>query len=110
MGKFLTVTFSPAMLMPGREANVEEISLDEAIEILGVGWQSAVGHEVTAQVLSALLGVPVPFARVNLALDHGDTIICVIPNFRAAEAREFTRAEVEGAGYRVFAVSVQDLR
>lgn len=107
---YLTVTFSPAMLKSGRSAEVEEIALDEAQEILTEStkpWESAVGHEVTAQVLTALLELPVPFARVNLSLDAGDEVICVIPSFRAAEAREFTREEVAAAGFRCFLVTVE---
>ncbi len=107
----LATTFSPAMLKPGRAAQVTECSLDEIGDALDVSpWESAVGHEVTAAVLSALLGRPVPFARANLALEDGDTLLCVIPNFRAAEAREFTRAEVESAGYRCFFVAVGEDR
>lgn len=108
--RFLATTFSPAMLKPGRGAEIEEISLSEARELCRNRWDSAVGHEVTAHVLTALLGFNVPFSRINLALDHGDSVVCVIPNFRAAEAREFTREEIEGAGYRCFLVSVNDLR
>ena len=108
--RYLTNTFSPAMLKPGREAKVEEISLEEVRELLGSHWTSAVSHEITAVVLSKLLGLHVPFARIALALDHGDTLLCVIPNFRAIEAREFTREEVESAGYRCFLVVVGDLR
>ena len=94
------------MLRPGRAAQVTEISLSELREELQSDWRSAVGHEVTAAVLSALLGCHVPFARVNVALDEGDTLWCVIPSFRATEAREFTRQEVEAAGYRCFEVLV----
>jgi hypothetical protein len=99
---FLTNTFSPAMLATGGGATVQEITLAQAREELSSSWESAVSHEVTAGVLSALLGLPVQFARVNLVLNPADRVVCIIPNFRASEAREFTREEVEGAGYRCF--------
>ena len=108
--KYLATTFSPAMLRPGRAAQVTEISLSELREGLQSNWRSAVGHEVTAGVLSALLGCHVPFARISVALDDGDTLWCVIPLFRATEAREFTREEVEAAGYRCFVVAVGEDR
>ena len=109
--EYLATTFSPAMLRPGRAAQVIELTLDELREGLASNdWQSAVGHEVTAAVLSALLGCHVPFARINVSLDEGDALWCVIPSFRAAEAREFTRQEVEAAGYRCFVVAVGEDR
>ena len=105
---YLTTTFSPAMLGKGINASVREISLVEAKKELGsTNWISAVGHEITAEILTVLLGCEVEFNRVNLSLAAGDEIICVIPSFRASEAREFTRDEVEAAGYRCFYIKTQ---
>lgn len=90
------------MLGAGMGATVQEITPHEALDELSRGYTSAVSHEVTASVLSALLGEKVAFARVNLTLTHLDRVVCIIPVFRATEAREFTREEVESAGYRCF--------
>ena len=106
---FLATTFSPAMLGTRVEASVKEISLAEVKERLG-DYVSAVGHEITADILTALLNREVEFNRVNLSLRPGDEIICVIPNFRASEAREFTREEVEAAGYRCFLIKTRKAR
>jgi len=105
MTTYLTNTFSPAMLGRGVEATVKEITLaevKEGIEVLN--WTSAVGHEITAGVLTSLLGYEVKFNRVNLTLKAWDVVLCIIPSFRASEAREFTREEVEAAGYRCFLI------
>lgn len=104
--EYLTTTFSPAMLKPGCIAYIEEVDL-EVVKTALPHLTSAVGHEVTAKILSALLEGEVPFNRVNLALDAWDEVYCVIPNFRASEAREFTREEVESAGFRCFHVLVR---
>lgn len=101
---YLTNTFSPAMLSRDGGATVQEINLAQAINEIANGYTSAISHEVTASVLSALIGQAVNFNRVNLNLNPGDRVVCIIPNFRASEAREFTLAEVEGAGYRCFLV------
>ena len=69
--------------------------------------KSAVGHELTAQVLGMLLEMPVAFNRESLELVPGDEVICVVPNFRASEAREFTRDEVLVAGFRAFRVEIE---
>jgi len=76
---------------------VEDISPD-AISI--------VSHEITAKILSFLLGRRVDFNRVNVVLQSGDELYCVIPNFRASEAREFTKKEIEDAGFRCWYVRI----
>jgi len=106
---FLATTFSPAMLGTRVEASVKEISLAEVKEELRLrNWVSAVSHEVTADILTVLLNREVEFNRVNLSLAAGDSVICVIPSFRASEAREFTREEVEAAGYRCFHIKTRE--
>lgn len=105
MAKYLAVTFSPAMLTPGASAVVEEAALAD-VQAASSELVSAVGHEVTAAILSALLGQEVAFNRVNLTLRPGDEVYCIIPRFRAEVAREFTREEVEAAGFRCFRIRV----
>lgn len=106
---YLTNTFSP-MMLSNREfimAIVERTILDAVKNELNLfEWTSAVSHEVTAKVLSVLLGKEVLFNRINLTLDYGDRVLCVIPKFRATESREFTEEEVRSAGYECFVVNV----
>lgn len=99
--RYLGNTFSP-MMMGEKLFVVEvcEINLDD----IPPNLTSVVSHEVTAKVLSVLLDESVVFNRVNLALKQDDVLYCVIPNFRATKAREFTKKEVEKAGYRCFMV------
>lgn len=63
---------------------------------------------MTAQIISVVLDTKVPFERKNISLNHGDVAHVIIPNFRASEAQEFTREEVEAAGFRCFLVRVFD--
>ena len=100
--RFLTNTFSPLMLKVGTRAEVRECTLAE----IPADIESAVGHEVTAKVISALLGQEVKFKRVNIALSAGDEVFCIAPNFRAEVAREFTKEEVEAAKFRCFHIAV----
>ena len=102
--RILATTFSPAMLRPGMEAKVSECPLKDVPE-----WaESAVGHEVTAKVISALLGRPVEFKRTTVELRDGAVLYCIVPTFRADVAREFTQEEVTAAGFRCFRVEVHD--
>jgi len=110
--KFIAVTFSPAMLNPAGislKAEVSELKGDLSAIVAGFtsgGFTSAIGHEVTSKILEAATGLKGLFNRANLALNRGDELLVIVPNFRANEAREFTRTEVLAAGWRVFHVEV----
>jgi hypothetical protein len=103
---YLTNTFSPMMLHKDSEAEVKEISLDSAKALLTDKlFSSAVGHEVTAKILTTLIGKEVECRRVNLEIIAG-RMVCIIPNFRAAVAREFSFKEIADAGYRCFFITI----
>jgi len=90
--RFLANTFSPMMLGEGTKAVIfRDIpdwlirrSIKEDIIV------SIVSHETTAKILSALFHKDIEFNRANVQLQPGDKLLCIIPNFRASEAREFT--------------------
>lgn len=102
--EYLGNTFSPMMLKEGEWAEVVEIDLTDLPRMEEA--TSVISHEITASILSVLLGEEVSFNRTGLSLVEGDTLFCVIPNFRSSEAREFTKEEVETAGYRCFQIQV----
>lgn len=102
--RYLAVTFSPMMLRPDVKAEVSSLA---SLEGIPVDCVSAVGHEVTAKIVSAMLGREVPFARVNLTLQAGDEVFCLIPGLRGTESREYSREEVLAAGFRAFHVVVR---
>lgn len=110
MAVFLANTFSPLMLAPNTQAHIDEVTLEEVKEKLivhktrGDEVVSAVSHEVTARVLSAVLDQEVIFNRWNVKLTCGDTLIVMVPSFRAEVAREFTEEEVLSAPLRCFFV------
>jgi hypothetical protein len=110
--KYLTTTFSPAMLNPAGnnlKANVYELREDitKTVErFTYFDFTSAIGHEVTSRIIEALTGLSGLFNRANLSLNRGDELLVIIPNFRANEAREFTHKEVLDAGWRVFGIEI----
>lgn len=103
--KHLGNTFSPTMLGKGMVGEVREVSLEEIKAVLPE-LKSVISHEVTAKILSALLEADIVFNRENISLKQGDELFCIIPNFRANEAREFTKEEVEASGFRCFHIEV----
>ncbi|KXK11838.1 MAG: hypothetical protein UZ22_OP11002000238 [Microgenomates bacterium OLB23] len=102
--RYIGNTFSPAMLKAGEGcvAVVEEIDITAIPRAILAECKSVVSHEVTAKILSAITGTEVSFNRVNIALTRGDVMYCIVPNFRANEAREFTEDEVRSSGFRAF--------
>lgn len=44
-------------------------------EVNSKEWESAIGHQDTANVLSDILGRPVPCNRANISLKRGDSLI-----------------------------------
>ena len=78
---WVTSAFSLSMLLSSlgdTEATVSIRTLDlvEARQLLSENrWQSAVGHEATARIISKVLGVDVPAERKQVALGEGDKVL-----------------------------------
>lgn len=51
------------------------LALTEAIELLKSGFESAIGHEATAEVLAELLSIRVPLARRRIEMKTGDRAV-----------------------------------
>ena len=73
----------------------EEISVSEVRDMIGEGFQSAVGHADTASVFSDVLGLHVPMVRSTVSLKKGDVVI--IGQYRGPRLTEGTTRLPEGA-------------
>jgi hypothetical protein len=92
---YLTNAFSISMLPPtGATVKVAPINLGEVKALLKEGFESAVGHESTAQLLSTLLGVEVPPRRVQIKVGVGDTLVVFQLLVRLGEGQILSEAEV----------------
>ena len=93
---FLANAFSVNMLsqLPA-VVKFEEISLEEAKRILANGFESAVGHQGTSQLLSQLLGIQVPTVRRELKLSKGQTVIIFQLLVRLQEGQVLSAEEVQ---------------
>jgi hypothetical protein len=99
MGVFISNAFSLNMLgasLPptGLTIKVRPVSLEEVKAILQAGYTSAVGHSTTAEVLSALLGLPVEANRAAIRLQVGDTLVVFQLGVRLAEGQVLSAEEV----------------
>jgi hypothetical protein len=64
-----------------------------------IPFQSAIGHQATAEILTELLGVAVPVNRINYVQGVGDVAIVFKLRGRAPEGVILSRSEVEQMGY-----------
>ncbi len=95
MAIFLANAMSISMLPPqGATVRISPITVGEVRALLAEGFESAVGHESTAQILTTLLGVEVPARRVAIKLGAGDTLIVFQLLTRLAEGQVLSAEEV----------------
>ncbi|MCM8611291.1 DUF1874 domain-containing protein [Accumulibacter sp.] len=66
----------------------------EARRRLAGGFVSAIGHDASARLLSALLGVSVPARRVEIAMEAGDEALVLRIRTRLAEGQLLADAEI----------------
>jgi Domain of unknown function (DUF1874) len=88
---------------------IRKISLEDARTLVRKyldvgGLDSAIGHESTAQVMSALLGVEVAVNRQTFNQQEGQTCLVFKLNGRAPEGRILSVAEIESIGYKFYAL------
>jgi len=75
------------------------ISVDEAKQLLASGFVSAVGHQSTAEIMSAVLGIPVLYNRAQVYLEPGDEAVCFILRSRPPEGRVLSKEELQQLGF-----------
>lgn len=71
-------------------------------------YMSAIGHETTAQVATALLGCPVGVNRIAATMTDGDSAICVKLRGRAPEGVILTTEQMEEIGYDLVLMDAVD--
>jgi hypothetical protein len=99
MGRiFLTNAFSLSMLgaLPpeGLTVKVRPLTLGGTKEILAEGFTSAIGHEGTAKVLEALLGLSIGANRIAITLSKGDRAVVFQLGLRLQEGQVLSQDEV----------------
>jgi hypothetical protein len=73
---------------------VRPITLNQVKSLLELGFESAVGHQNTAEILSNLLGIEVPYNRTAITLQSGDILIVFQLSIRLNEGQVFSKEEV----------------
>jgi len=73
---------------------VGPIDLEQVKSLLEIGFESAVGHQSTAEILSNLLEIEVPVNRVAIKLRSGDILIVFQLGIRLAEGQVLSKEEI----------------
>jgi len=97
----LSTRMIPVVLDGPHTITVQPVTCEEARSILSGGYVSAVGHEGTAQVLSALLGIVVPPNRIAVEMRPGDEAVHLAITARLPEGRVLTAEELAGIPYQL---------
>ena len=78
------------------------ITVEEARKLLmNNTFISAVGHEATAQFLTLLLGINIPFNRVSISMTKGDQALVFRLKTRLPEGRVLTIEEMKNIDYEI---------
>jgi len=104
---FVANAFSLSML-DDKEVylKVKEIDIETVKVMLTQPFISAVGHESTARLLTTLLGIEVPYNRIQLRLRKGDTLLVFQLLVRLPEGKVLTEEELKQLQYKFFVVEV----
>jgi hypothetical protein len=97
----LSTGYVPVLMEKWKKVVVVQriVSPSEARQLLANGFISAVGHQSTAEIMSLVLGIPVPYNRVQVFLEPRDQAICFILRTRPPEGRVLSKEEIEQIGY-----------
>ena len=74
-------------------------TLDEAKALVANGFESAIGHQSTADVISTLLGVACPMNRIMYQQGQGDVALVFKLNGRPEEGKILSVEDIEEIGY-----------
>jgi hypothetical protein len=77
----------------------EKVNIDIAKQFLADDFTSAVGHQGTADVLSKILEINIPFNRVAITMKPNDKALVFRLKTRLAEGTVLTADELSGLDY-----------
>jgi hypothetical protein len=94
--------------IPGKY-EIHEIGVADAQATVFQGnWQSAIGHEATAQVLSELLQVTIPVNRIEYKQQPRERAIVFKLRGRVEEGKILNREEIEAIGYDLYLLTREE--
>lgn len=92
---------SPVLTSYGEWMFEGPIGIEQARTLLQDGFISAIGHQGTAEFLSALLGLTIPTNRVRVEMQSGDRALVVRILERMPEGKVLTSEEMKRIPYEL---------
>jgi hypothetical protein len=78
---------------------LKKVNINGSKELLRNGFISAVGHEATAKLLTELLGIEIPYNRIQVKMTHFDRALHFVLKERIPEGKILTLDELKQIGY-----------
>jgi hypothetical protein len=104
---FISNAFSLSMIAPPTSLKVSEVDLQQVKNLLVEAFQTAVGHQSTAEVISRLTGTNIPVNRISLSLIKGDRLIVFQLLQRLEEGKVLSEQELSQLPYKFLLVEVE---
>lgn len=102
---YLSNAISLGMLTEDTAAiGVVAISDNQAKSLLRDGFQSAIGHQSTADFIKALIGLEVPVNRASVSLKDGDMLVVLQFQGRLPEGKILSEEEIKQIPYKWYLV------
>jgi sorbitol-specific phosphotransferase system component IIA len=77
------------------KVTIRKASVEEVRQLLSTkGFVSAIGHQGTAQLLTELLGIEIPFNRLSVKLRPGDVCVHFVLKQRIPEGKVLSYEEL----------------
>ena len=87
--------------------SIQSLSLDDVKNmLLKEKYESIIGHEATAQLLTSLINIPIQFNRKSITLHDGDRLIVLQLMSRLPEGKVLTYEEIKNIKYTFVLVLV----
>lgn len=104
----LTLLNTSILTAPGRY-EMHSIGIADAQAMVFNGnWQSAIGHEATAQILSELLQITIPVNRIDFEQQPRERAIVLKLRGRVEEGKILSREEIEAIGYDLYVLTREE--
>ncbi len=109
---YLGNAFSLSMLNTDTDkeinVSVREVELEEVKNVLkSNSFESAVGHQSTAEILSSLLELEIPVNRVNIQLSDRDVLYVFQMLMRLPEGKVLSAEEIKALPYKFVKVTIK---